>query len=67
MVVLRRRLPATLALTRHDDGQGTLFWSEARPGTGVWEFAVLATSVDLEVRSLAQLYRDRADAENGFE
>ncbi len=26
---------------------------------------MLATSVDLEVRSLAQLYRDRADAENG--
>ena len=67
VVVLRRRLPATLALTRGDNAQGELFWSEARPGTGVWEFAVLATSVDLEVRSVAQLYRDRADAENGFD
>ena len=67
VVVLRRRLPATLALTRGDTAQGELFWSEARPGTGVWEFAVLATSVDLEVRSVAQLYRDRADAENGFD
>ena len=36
-------------------------------GTRVWEFAVLATSLDLEVRSVAQLYRDRADAENGFD
>ena len=67
VVVLRRRLPGTLALTRHDDGQGELFWSEARPGSGVWEFAVLATALDLEVRSVAQLYRDRADAENGFD
>ena len=58
------RLPAR---TRQDDGQGELFWTEAAPGTGVWEFAVLAASLDLEVRSLAQLYRDRADAENGFD
>ena len=43
------------------------FWADAQPGTGVWEFAVLATSLDLEVRSVAQLYRDRADAENAFD
>ena len=67
MVVLRRRLPGTVALTRSDDGQGDLFWTDAQPGTGVWEFAVLATSLDLEVRSVAQLYRDRADAENAFD
>ena len=66
-MVLRRRLPGTVALTRSDDGQGDLFWAEAQPGTGVWEFAVLATSLDLEVLSIAQLYRDRADAENGFD
>ena len=67
VVVLRRRLPGTVALTRVDDGQGDLFWADAPPGTKVWEFAVLATSLDLEVRSVAQLYRDRADAENGFD
>ncbi len=67
VVVLRRRLPGAVALTRHDDGQGDLFWADAQPGTGIWEFAVFATSLDLEVRSVAQLYRDRADAENGFD
>ena len=67
VVVLRRRLPGAVALTRSDDGQGDLFWADAQPGTGVWEFAVLATSLDLEVLSVAQLYRDRADAENGFD
>ncbi len=50
-----------------DDGQGDLFWADAQPGTRVWEFAVLATSLNLEVRSIAQLYRDRADAENAFD
>ena len=67
VVVLRRLLPETVALTRSEDGQGDLFWADAQPGTRVWEFAVLATSLDLEVRSIAQLYRDRADAENGFD
>ncbi len=67
VVVLRRRLPATLALTRGDKARGELFRTGAQPGTGVWEFAVLATSLDLEIRSLARLYRDRADAENGFD
>jgi hypothetical protein len=66
VVVLRRRLPETLALTRKaDDGQGELFWADA--GAAVWEFAVLVTSLDLEVLSLAQLYRDRADGENPFD
>ena len=67
VVVLRRRLPETVALTRTDDGQGELFWADANSRNTVWEFAVLATSVDLEVLSLAQLYRDRADSENAFD
>ncbi len=67
VVVLRRRLPEALALTRTDDGQGELFWADAQSGTTAWEFAVLVTSLDLEVLSLAQLYRDRADSENAFD
>ena len=67
VVVLRRRLPGTVALTRDAGGQGELFWADAPPDTKVWEFAVLATSLDLEVLSIAQLYRDRADVENSFD
>jgi len=67
VVVLRRRLPETVALTRTDDGQGELFWADAKSGNTAWEFAVLVTSLDLEVLSLAQLYRDRADSENVFD
>ncbi len=67
VVVLRRRLsnPVGVTLPTTDD-QGELFWIEPR-GPELWEFAVLVTSLDLEVRSLAQLYRDRADSENTFD
>lgn len=67
VVVLRRRLSNTVGVTLPTlEGQGELFWVEAR-GPEMWEFAVLVTSLDLEVRSLAQLYRDRADSENTFD
>ncbi|MBF0563571.1 MAG: transposase, partial [Alphaproteobacteria bacterium] len=68
VVILRRPLRETLALVRtNDDGQGELFWADAAGSDTVWEFAVLVTSLDLEVLSLAQLYRDRADSENPFD
>jgi hypothetical protein len=33
----------------------------------VWEYAVLVTNSDYRLESMAQLYRDRAAAENGFD
>src|ERR1035437_8111296 len=33
----------------------------------MWEYAVLVTSSAYPLESMAQLYRDRADAENGFD
>ena len=48
VVVLRRRLPGTVALARGTDGQGELFWADAQPDAKVWEFTVLATSLNLE-------------------
>ena len=66
-VVPRRRPPETVILTRGDDGQGDLFRADEEPGTGMWEFAVPATSLDLEVRSLAELHRDRAGLKNALE
>ena len=50
-----------------DGGQGELFWADPKDGTAVWEFGVLVSSVDLEIRSLAQLYRDRGDSEDPFD
>jgi uncharacterized protein YegP (UPF0339 family) len=33
----------------------------------VWEYAVLVTNADYSLEALGQLYRDRADCENGFD
>jgi hypothetical protein len=68
IIMLRRRLPETLAVTvTAADAQGDLFWTDTTPGAAIWEFAVLVTSLDMEIRSLAQLYRDRGDSENPFD
>ena len=54
-------------LTRGDDRQGDLFRADEEPGTGVWEFAVPAMSLDLGVHSLAQLRRARAGLKNALD
>lgn len=54
-------------LTRGDDRQADLFRADEEPGTGVWEFAVPATSLDIEDLSLAELRRDRADLKNALD
>jgi hypothetical protein len=37
------------------------------PGAEWYEYAVLVTNVKEEIRGIAQLYRDRADAENNYD
>ena len=68
VVVVRRKLPEAVGVSLpKNDSQGELFWIEPSRAAAVWEFAVLVTSLGLEVRSLAQLYRDRAGSENTFD
>ncbi|MBV9530390.1 MAG: transposase [Bradyrhizobium sp.] len=68
IVILRRRIERTLALSERDDGgQLRLGFAEIVEGGEVWEYAVLVTSLDSEILSLGQLYRDRADCENSFD
>src|SRR5512147_1455409 len=68
VILLRRRLKEPVAVTvATDGGQGELFWADPKDGAVVWEFSVLVSSLDLEIRSLAQLYRDRGDGENPFD
>src|SRR5882762_9105846 len=68
IVILRRRLERSLALTERDDaGQLRLSFAEIDDGGEVWEYAVLVTSLDSEILSIGQLYRDRADCENVFD
>jgi hypothetical protein len=66
VVILRRAAKSDVALTRNSaEGQMELLL----PGQDVelWEYAVLVTNSSYTLESMAQLYRDRADAENGFD
>jgi hypothetical protein len=68
IVLLRRKLNRDLAVTdRNDRGQQLLSFVEVGPDKELWEYAALVTSLDAEILTLGQLYRDRADCENGFD
>ncbi len=70
-VIMLRRLQADksdkLISTPQQDGTKDLFWADSKAGAQVWEFAALVTSLDLEILTAAQLYRDRGDSENPFD
>ena len=69
VVLLRRRLAGDLAVPEGDDRQLRLSFVEIERGgeRQVYEFAVLVTSLEAEILTLAQLYRDRADCENNYD
>ena len=67
MVVLRRRLTGEMLVTGKDDRQDEFAFIEDEIPTARYEYAVLVTSTAYEILTLAQLYRDRADAENNFD
>src|ERR671910_870750 len=70
VVILRRRLAREVLVTDQPGGpapQLALSFAAVTDDRAVYEYAVLVTALDLEVLSVAQLYRDRADAENGFD
>jgi hypothetical protein len=68
VVVLRRRIKKDLAVvSRQQDGPKQLSFAELSDQVDVYEYSVLMTSLDHEILSIAQLYRDRADAENNFD
>jgi hypothetical protein len=67
VVILRRQLRE--AVTLSDEQQRTFSgMAELRRGQDLYEYTVLVTSLEEnEVLSIAQLYRDRAEAENIFD
>ena len=67
VVVLRRPLTGELLMTEKDDDQEHLAFIESDVPTKRYEYAVLVTSTPYEILALAQLYRERADAENTFD
>jgi hypothetical protein len=68
IILLRRKLARDVAITdRATSSQPLLGFAEAGPDKELWEYAALVTSLDDEILTLGQLYRDRADAENVFD
>jgi hypothetical protein len=65
VIVLRRRLREGRAIA--GPGQLALSFVEIGPGADTYEYGVLVTSLEEEVLTLAQLYRDRAGSENPFD
>jgi len=68
VVVLRRRLKDGVVAERLGaDGELQLSFAEIDADVKAYEHAVLATSLDADIVTIAQLYRDRADCENAFD
>lgn len=71
IVVLRHALRDSLAAQTKTNKRGrvqqTLQFAEFSHPVKLWEYAVLVTNTDYAVEAIGQLYRDRADCENGFD
>jgi len=70
VVIVRQRIRGGIARERRVDGGQQLkldLQPSVHEGDRLWEYAVLVTDVDYPIEAIGQLYRDRADAENGFD
>jgi hypothetical protein len=78
VIVMRRAVRANLvaevtkpkragAKSAKKGKQACLQFVDENAPVKVWEYAVLVTNAAYDVRHMGQLYRDRADCENGFD
>ncbi|WP_235823420.1 transposase [Azohydromonas sediminis] len=70
VVIVRQRIRGGIARERRMDGKQLrldLAGPSVHEGERLWEYAVLVTDVAYPLQAIAQLYRDRADAENAFD
>lgn len=70
VVIVRQRIRGGIARERRVDASQQLrldLQPSVHEGERLWEYAVLVTDVSYPIEAVGQLYRDRADAENGFD
>jgi hypothetical protein len=70
VVVVRQRIKGGIARERRVDGKQLkpdLAGPSVREGERLWEYAVMVTDAKVPIEAIGQLYRDRADCENGFD
>ena len=71
VVVLRRALKDALVaepkVGKRAKRQASLQFAEPLEPVKLWEYTVLVTNAHFDLEAIGQLYRDRADCENGFD
>ena len=68
VVILRRAVKKDVVIAdQSDPAQLRLGFAELNDDITLYEYAVLVTSLEEEILTIAQLYRDRADCENNFD
>ena len=70
VVVVRQRIRGGIARERRVDGKQLkldLAGPSVHEGERLWQYAVLVTDAKVPIEAVGQLYRDRADCENGFD
>lgn len=71
VVVLRRAVKGELVAEpkagKRAKRQASLQFAEPLHPVTLWEYTVLVTNADFALEAIGQLYRDRADCENGFD
>lgn len=71
VVVLRRAVKGELVAEtkagKRAKRQASLQFAEPLQPVKLWEYTVLVTNADFALEAIGQLYRDRADCENGFD
>ena len=72
VVVLRRAVKGSVIAEKKETGkrqkrQQALQFVDPLQPVKIWEYTVLVTNTDYPLDAFGQLYRDRADCENGFD
>ena len=67
VIILRREIRDEVAMKNVSNGQQELMFIETLETVRTYEYVVLVTSLRDGILSIAQHYRDRADAENAFD
>lgn len=67
VVVLRRKLKEKKQKVKEKEQQMCFPFLATLPNSDEYEFAILVTTLDMDILTIAQLYRDRAISENHFD
>lgn len=67
VIVLRRKLKEKKEKSKKKEEQMLFPFMAVLPNSDEYEFAILVTTLELDILTIAQLYRDRATSENHFD